>query len=135
MKFQNISLVIFAVFLVNSCIPDNNVQTLEGYWSCEETSEIYMKSMKGTTTYPVYFALDIVDDYTYYLDNFYQLGEGLDVKIKVSGNSIILEPQTVDGIKFEGLGSIDTSYELINLSYTADDGGGQVDHVTAKYTR
>lgn len=123
------------IAFLNSCILDNNVETLEGSWSCKETSEIYMMGFKGTSIYPVYFALDAEDDNTYYIDNFYQLGDGVSVKIKVSGVSLVLEKQSVDGINFEGRGIIDTSFELINLTYTADDGGGEIDHVEAEYSR
>ena len=123
------------LFAMNSCIPDGTIESLEGSWSCQETSTIFMKNLKGTTVFPVYIAQDVEDDNTYYINNFYQLGDGVDVKIKVSGYSLILESQTVDGIKFEGTGTIDTSYEEINLTYTADDGGGVIDHVQADYTR
>ena len=129
-----ISLTVILGFL-NSCIPDNNDVTLEGSWSCEETSEIYMMGLKGTSIYPVYFAQDAEDVNTYYIDNFYQLGDGVNVKVKVSGVSLVLEKQTVDGINFDGRGTIDTSFELINLSYTADDGGGEIDHVEAVFSR
>jgi hypothetical protein len=134
---KSLKVIIGAALLLmfTGCIPDGTEETLEGSWSCMETSTIFMENLKGTTIYPVYFAQDVVDDNTYYIDNFYQLGDGVDVKIKVSGHSLILEPQTVDGIRFEGTGTIDTSYELITFSYTADDDGGEIDHVQSEYTR
>ncbi len=127
-------ILLLLVPMMTSCIPDE-INTLEGSWSCQETSQIYMENMKGTSIYPVYFAQDINDGNTYYIDNFYQLGSGIEVKVKLSGSILTLEKQTVDDIEFEGDGTVNSSYELINFSYTADDGGGMVDHVQATYTR
>jgi hypothetical protein len=126
---------ILALLILASCIPETNIESLEGSWNCEETSDIYIQGLKGTSTYPVYIAQDAEDDNTYYIDNFYQLGEGVQVKIKLSGISIMLGKQTVDGIEFQGTGTVNSSRDVINLSYTADDGGGQVDHVQAEYSR
>jgi len=135
MKPKTILITLILIPLISGCIPDDGVNTLEGSWSCQETSEIFMSNMKGTSIFPVYFAQDIADNQTYYIDNFYQLGTGVEVKVKLSGGVITVEKQKVDGIEFEGSGTVNPSYELINLSYTADDGGGQVDHVTAVYSR
>lgn len=121
--------------LMNSCVPDGEIETLEGSWRCQETSEIYENSMKGTSIFPVYFAQDVENDNIYYIDNFYQLGTDVEVKVKFSNGELILEKQTVDGIEFVGSGVVNTSYDLINFNYTADDKGGEVDHVTAVYTR
>lgn len=132
--------LLFGILLgMNSCIPESGSDTLEGNWTCEETSEIFLKSnkgLKGTSIFPVYIAQDATYDNIYYIDNFYQLGSGVQVKIKVSGgNTVIIESQKIQGINIEGSGTIGFSYNTINLIYTADDGGGEVDHVTATYTR
>ena len=120
---------------MSSCMPESNNDNLEGSWTCQETSDIYMEGLKGTSTYPVYIAQDAEDDNTYYIDNFYQLGDGVQVKIKLSGISIMLSRQTADGIEFQGTGTVNSARDMINLSYTADDGGGEIDHVQAEYSR
>lgn len=139
MKKLQIFLICGMFVGLNSCIPESGTQSLEGEWSCQETSEIYMESMKGTlgtSIFPVYFAQDATYENKYYLDNFYQLGSGVQVTIMVSGGrTITIETQTVDGIEFSGSGVVSFDYNTIDLIYTADDGGGEVDHVTSEYTR
>jgi hypothetical protein len=124
---------------MGSCILDPVDQSLEGEWSCTETSEIFLKSnsdLKGTSTFPVYIAQDATNSNKYYIDNFYQLGSGNQVEIVVSfGNTITISTQTINGIEFSGSGTINSAYDLVSLTYTADDGGGEVDHVTAEYSR
>ena len=129
------SFLFILMLTLGGCILEGEPKTLEGSWSCTETSKIFMDPLKGTSIYPVYIAQDISDDNTYYIDNFYQLGEGYEVIVKLSGNTITLEQQTVDGIVFEGSGIVNTGFDVVNLSYTANDGGGQIDQVTAEYSR
>lgn len=128
-------LLFILMFSMGGCLPEDEPNTLEGSWSCTETSTIFMNIMKGTSIYPVYIAQDILDDNTYYIDNFYQLGEGYEVKVVLNGNTITLARQTVDDIVFEGTGIVNPDFDVINLTYTADDGGGQTDQVTAEYSR
>ena len=125
--------------MTQSCDFEMVDQTLEGQWSCTETSEIFMENetrFKGTTTFPVYIAQDATYDNQYYIDNFYQLGSGVQVEIMVSGGTTItIQSQKVSGITFSGSGTVNAAGNRINLTYTADDGGGEVDHVTSEYTR
>jgi len=135
MKPKAIFILLAMIPFLSGCIPDGQIETLEGSWSCHETSIIYMNNLKGTSIYPVYFAQDVVNDNVYYIDNFYQLGNEIEAKVSLSAGVLTLEKQTVDGIVFEGTGTVNSSYTLINFSYTADDGGGQIDQVTAEYSR
>ncbi len=139
MKTLHLSLIFGVLVCLNSCVPVSESQSLEGEWSCHETSEIFLESQKatkGTSIFPVYFAQDVANDNKYYIDNFYQLGDGTQVSILISGErSITIETQTVSGIEFSGSGTIDASFNSIDLTYTADDGGGEIDHVVATYTR
>lgn len=131
--------VLLSILILSGCIFEPIDQNLEGQWSCTETSEIFMKStntLKGTSIFPVYIAQDATYDNTYYIDNFYQLGSGIQVTIMISGGTTVtIQTQTVSGIEFSGSGTVSGDSNTINLTYTADDGGGQADHVTAKYTR
>ncbi|MCK5821726.1 MAG: hypothetical protein KAH17_07565 [Bacteroidales bacterium] len=143
MKLLQLVLICGMLSGLFSCIPEGETQSFEGEWSCQETSEIFMESMKenmkgstGTTIFPVYFAQDASFENKYYIDNFYQLGSGQQVTIMVSGGrTITIETQTVNGIEFSGSGVVSSDYNTIDLIYTADDGGGQIDHVTSEYTR
>ena len=136
MRRAGYSLVLFILmFSLDGCFLEGEPGSLEGSWTCTETSKIFMKSLKGTSIYPVYIAQDFVDDNTYYIDNFYQLGEGYQVKIRLNNNTITIEKQSVDDIVFEGSGTVNPGFDNIKISYTADDGGGEIDQVTAEYSR
>jgi len=135
MKTFRILTIASLIVMLNGCLPDDSINTLEGSWSCQETSEIFMGNMKGTTIYPVYFAQDVLESDKYYIDNFYHLGDGVEVSVRLSGSVITLDKQTVDGFEFEGSGTVNTAYDRVELSYTADDGGDEIDHVQATYTR
>jgi outer membrane biogenesis lipoprotein LolB len=128
-------LALLAIILVGGCTTDTGNPDLSGTWSCQETSQIYLKSTKGTSIYQVTLSRDASNTNKYYIDNFYKLGNGIKVAVIKDGYSISLPKQSVDGFLFEGSGTVNESYDLINLTYTADDGGGQVDHVTADYSR
>lgn len=140
MKTKGILVILFGSLLtLSSCEFPTTEQSLEGEWTCTETSEIFLSvnsELKGTSVFPVYFAQDAMNDNKYYIDNFYQLGSGVQVEIMFSlGTTITIESQTVNGITFSGSGTVNAAANQIDLSYTADDGGGEVDHVTAEYTR
>jgi hypothetical protein len=136
MKTIKFSTLIFAVCLVFAgCIPEEGNPDLSGTWSCTETSQIFLKNTKGTSVYTVTFSRDAVNSDKYYIDNIYKLGSGIKVSVIKNGYSISLPRQTADNIVFEGSGTINEAFDLINMTYTADDGGGVVDHVTAEYSR
>jgi len=140
------TILLITCILFTACIPLEDTVSLEGQWSCEETSEIYMagksgsgetgkQGMKGTSVFPVYIAQDALSSNAYYIDNFYNMGSGKQVSFTVFGRSITIALQTTEGIEFIGTGTISTDYNTIELAYTADDGGGLIDHVTSIYTR
>jgi len=127
--------VLTFALLLSGCIPETGNPDLAGSWTCSETSEIFLKSSKGTSVYQVTFSRDAVNADKYYIDNFYKLGNLVRVSVIKNGYSLTLPKQNIDGFVFEGSGSANDAYDLINMTYTADDGGGQVDHVTAEYSR
>jgi len=123
------------ILFMTSCVLEEGDPDLSGSWTCTETSEIFLKSTKGTSTFQVNFENDISIQDKYYIDNFYNLGNGNRVTIIKSGYTISIPKQTVDGFVFEGSGELNDTYDMIYMTYTADDGGGEVDHVTAEYAR
>ena len=139
MKTIRIPIVVAVICLLTAgCIPETGNPNLAGSWTCSETSEIFLKSTKGTkgtSIYQVTFEKDALSTDKYYIDNIYKLGNGIKVSVIKSGYAITLPKQTVNGFNFEGSGVINESFDLISMTYTADDGGGQVDHVTAEYSR
>jgi hypothetical protein len=121
--------------LMTGCTLEEGNPDLTGSWTCTETSEIFVKSTKGTSIYTVTFQRDAVNQNKYYIDNFYKLGNGVRVAVIKNGYLIDLPKQSVDGFVFEGTGEVNDTFNIIQLNYTADDGGGEVDHVTAEYAR
>jgi len=121
--------------LMTSCVPDEGNPDLSGTWTCTETSEIFLKGTKGTSIYQVTLARDAMVQSNYTIDNFYKLGNGVHVTIIKAGYTITMPKQSVEGFVFEGSGEVNDTYDIIQMSYTADDGGGEVDHVMAEYAR
>jgi hypothetical protein len=128
-------LVMVLSLILAGCVPDTGNPDLSGSWTCEETSQIYLKGAKGTSVYQVTFGRDAVNQDQYRIDNFYKLGAGIKVIVLKNGYTLTIPKQSVDGFNFEGSGTINESYDLIEMAYTADDGGGVIDHVTAAYSR
>lgn len=135
MNTVRIPVLVIAMSLLAGCIPETGNPDLSGSWTCSETSEIFLKSTKGTSIYQVTFSRDAVNTDKYYIDNFYKLGNGVRVSVIKNGYYLTLPKQSVDGFVFEGSGTTNDTFDLINMTYTADDGGGVVDHVTAEYAR
>lgn len=123
------------ILLMTSCVFEEGDPDLSGSWTCTETSEIFLKSTKGTSIYQVTFEKDASIQDKYYIDNFYKLGSGVHVSVLKSGYTVSLPKQSVNGFVFEGSGELNDTYDMIYMTYTADDGGGEVDHVTAEYAR
>jgi hypothetical protein len=94
-----------------------------------------MKRANLTSTFTVTFVRDAVNTNQYHIKNFYRLGDQVTVTVLKDGYTITIPKQSVDGFLFEGSGSLNDDYTLINMTYTADDGGGQVDHVAAEMSR
>ena len=135
MKIIRTLVILLIGISLSGCVLEEGNPNLAGTWTCRETSEIYMKMLKGTSVYQVTFERDAVNADKYYIDNFYKLGNGVRVAIIKSGYVIDLPKQSVNGFVFEGSGEVDETFNIIQLNYTADDGGGEIDHVTAEYSR
>ncbi|MBA3899939.1 MAG: hypothetical protein H0X62_06975 [Bacteroidetes bacterium] len=128
---RNAALIVGCMAFLTSCEPEepeppggNNNENITGTWSCAETSQEY-----GTSNYEVIISNSPSSSSQVRIQNFYQL-KGAFVNVSVSGSSLTIPKQTVQSIEFAGTGTIVNS-NRINLSYTADDGGGVIDQVTA----
>ncbi len=98
-------------------------------WRCEETSEIF-----GKSAYLVDISKSLSDSSTIILDNFYNLGFGVEVVAGLNGYNINIQSRIVDGNTISGNGIIAGNYRSINFDYTVDDRGGKIDNVTAIFT-
>ncbi|HKL38393.1 MAG TPA: hypothetical protein VJ876_05810 [Bacteroidales bacterium] len=112
---------------------------LEGEWKVDENSEFYRKSATGV--YNVYISLSTQDTTGLYIANFYQLTYENEVRATLDNGRIILDPgQEVTLLNslykiVEGTGVVSSDYQSINWTYQVDDLSGEIDHVTATYSR
>ncbi|MCG8700117.1 MAG: hypothetical protein MI922_18820 [Bacteroidales bacterium] len=108
------------------------VDDIEGTWKCEETSN---KFKSTESFYKVY--IEPLDDIPteFIISNFYDLGNDVFAKIIFSGEHITIPEQSLNsGYTIHGSGSINKSRKTMELTYSVDDGSGQIDPVTANYT-
>ena len=127
LKIVLLSVVIFA----SSCKQEENTSfdSIDGNWSCSETSSEF-----GMQQYDVKITRDSQDTTKYYFDNFYQLGSGIKTYGYLDEYSVTIPTQIVDGQTLNGTGEVSGSFKSISLTYTADDGGGVIDNISATYT-
>jgi len=67
---------------------------------------------------------------------FHGLGDDVYAEASLSGSTLTLDSQVLQGgWTIQGSGEIQKSWNEINWTYTADDGSGVIEQVTAVYTR
>jgi hypothetical protein len=139
MKFKNFLITsVVSALLLNSCekIANEDGYTavqIEGQWKCEENSSVYKSALDF---YTVYISLVPGDSSRIRIKNFYQLGNDVTVEATVSGLNLTIPSQTVSsGFTFQGEGTVKSNYNEISWSYTVNDGSGEVDQVTATYSK
>ncbi|OFX24786.1 MAG: hypothetical protein A2033_03920 [Bacteroidetes bacterium GWA2_31_9] len=136
-------LVVFISTLIYSCKPDEPIEPepedprdkITGTWTCKETSEDF-----GATTFTVSLRNHSSDNSKIWIDNIYNLSTSestRSVYAILSDMSLSIPSQTVvnDAQIITGNGSISSNYKTINFSYTANDGSGDLDHITAIFTK
>lgn len=99
-------------------------------WKCAESSTTF-----GEKTYQSEIYKSDRDSLTVYINNFYFLGENVEVYGTLRNNRITIPQQTAEGHVIAGSGTVASNYESISFIYTADDGSGMLDDVSASYSR
>jgi hypothetical protein len=67
---------------------------------------------------------------------FHGLGDDIYAEASLRGSTLTLDSQVLQGgWTIQGSGEIQKSWNEINWTYTADDGSGVIEQVTAVYTR
>lgn len=136
-RYISYKVCLLLVVFCYSCEILDDLDTETGYvrdqivdtWRCEETSEIF-----GKSAYLVDISKSFSDSSNIILDNFYNLGFGVEVVASLSGFKVNIQPQIVDGNTISGKGTIAGNYRSINFDYTVDDRGSKIDNVTAIFT-
>ena len=137
MRFAGMLLVL--AFLASSCedLPgpdtgddgDNLVDT----WKVTEVSSP-LKSEQGAYWVEIEKHPDKQNMVLIYF--FHGLGDDVYAEASLSGTTLTLGLQVLQGgWTVQGSGEIQKSWDEINWAYTADDGSGVIDQVTAVYTR
>ena len=135
---QLVSLVLISIlasFIFYSCEPDEDVtpSSIEGTWKCKENHLVY-----GVQNYYV----DIENDpnsnrvliYNF-LDLNASIEDSLHVYATLTGKTLNIPQQIIEGHTVLGQGTVANNYKTINLEYTDDDGSGEAAPVTAVYTK
>lgn len=98
-------------------------------WSCEEQGDL------GTQNYTSTISKHPSDSSKIIINYIYGLGNDADAVATYKNRTITISQQTIDGIKIQGTGNVNSDYSEITFNYTADDGSGDIDNVYALYTR
>jgi hypothetical protein len=124
-------LTILLLSILTSCTPEEDddpltAEDLAGRWSCQE------QSLSGNISYEVDISKSSNDQIR--INNFYKLGSGFFITVNISGQDLIIPQQTQNNVIFKGQGTI-LNRNRINLSFSADDGGGVIDNGSASLSR
>ena len=131
-----ISAVVTSCELIDDTGPvDNAISKLEGQWKCDETSQNFKKSTMSI--YYVYISPLPGDTTRVLISNFYQLGDHIEASARVNGQTLTLDAQNLPGDfrVVSGSGTVSSNFKTINWSYHLDFGGGDIDNVSAVYTK
>jgi len=120
----------FVIILMVSCEAlESGPDTLDGVWRCQEESQVF-----GFQAYDVNVSYLPTDSTIIRMSNFYNLGAGKVVQAQVDLWDITIPAQTVEGLVFNGTGTLSGNLKTINLSYTVFD-GQSTDVVSATFSR
>jgi len=120
------------IILLNACTiesdPNNDREVFLGNWTCNE----YQGDFAPQTYNLEIYAIGSGDRIG--LAGLYNQGPSFVVVAEVSGSSLFISTQTVDGITIAGSGTIASNFDQISLNFSADDGSGN-DQVKATLLR
>ena len=137
LKFPGILVVLafLAYYCENLLGPDTGDyrDKLVDTWKVTEESSP-LKSEQGAYWVEIEKHTDKQDMVLIYF--FHGLGDDVYAEASLSGSTLTLGSQVLQGgWTIQGSGEIQKSWDEINWTYTADDGSGVIDQVTAVYTR
>lgn len=143
-KINLLAGIFLFTIIVSSCDDILNTSTdaeiaaeLEGQWKCDETSSQYKSTSDNQSPdviYDIYIYLSDTDSTLVHIDNFYELGNNVTASARVSGSSITLINEELDGFTVRGSGTLSSDLKTITWLYYVDDGSGDTDEVSATYT-
>ena len=130
MRLAFASFIGIPLFVFQACEGfGDNYETVDGVWQVNENSKDF-----GYQAYEVMISYAAKDSSQIEIRNFYNLGSGIKVVADIDFWDVSLQ-HSAGGFSFIGTGIISGNMKQIDLAYTANDGSGSVDEVTATYTR
>lgn len=125
---------IFATAIFSSCAPDQQPAPTDerdvyvASWTCNENS-----SQIGASTFTVHINKSTTSTTQVLIENFYNLGFSFKAVTDISGTSMTIAQQTLNGNQVHGTGT-KSGANTINLSYYVNN-GTTIDTCTATLTR
>jgi len=122
-------LALIVLFSCDGNGPSGPFESLEGLYSCQESSV-----HSGVKKY--FVEIDQVKDANdlYILSNFHSQGENEFIYARLSGGSLQIENQVIRDLTVNGEGLVSDEFNEIQVYHTTDDGITQLDF-TANLTR
>lgn len=129
-------LISFTLVLVSCEIQNDNDSNdardnITGTWKCKE-----LDKDNTPNSFEATISKNNSDSTKIWVDNFSAFGPGIKVSVGMGGHLLTIPIQTVDGFKISGSGSVASSNNKIDWTYSIDDdNNGVFEHFTATFTR
>lgn len=122
---KQLIIVITSSLLIISCAPEDSAtptptdvrDKIIGTYSCEET-----ENSSNITSFDIYIRKNSATTDGIIISNFYNIGSQYDVNATLSGSSVSINSQVVNGFRISGSGNFNGTNK-INFSYTVQAGG------------
>jgi len=129
---KRLSAISILIFLLSACVqetdPNSDCSVFLGNWTCNEYQGDFAPQTYNLEIYAIGTGEQVG------LAGLYNQGPSFVVVAEVSGSSLFISTQTVDGITIAGSGTMTSNLDQINLNFSADDGSGN-DQVKATLLR
>lgn len=129
LKLSSIFMAMSVAFILSSCtegdiLTDADIiQNISKQWTCAEASgveyDVTIQAGAGENEIKMF--------------NFNDYGSTVATVATVSGTTITISPQNINGDDVFGTGTINADYTSISFTYTVDDGGGEM-NITASFS-
>ncbi len=132
MFMKRLFLLLAVIFIVQGCEvdsdPTNAREDFLGNWTCNEFEGDFAPQTYDVQVYAIGTGHQVG------ISGFYNQGPAFTVTGDVSGATLFISTQVVDGITIAGSGTMNANFDRVDLTFTANDGSGP-DNVKANWVR
>ncbi|MCU0432295.1 MAG: hypothetical protein MUC87_02440 [Bacteroidia bacterium] len=127
-------ILLLSLALIPACAPEETPDPADerdkfvDAWNCAENS-----SQAGASNYVLLISKSTTNTSEVLLENFYDLGNQHKARMSVSGNTLTIPQQTLNGSQISGSGTL-SGNNTFTLSYSVNN-GSTIDNCTATCTR